>query len=97
MMAVEENIQFTLSDLELFEKKVRNNEAELSEYLRFDKFIQTQGLSTYLNEKIKENGLSSFEDYLYERKRRGIDTSGVTGTILGITSTLKKYLTNTLY
>lgn len=96
-MGTIENTQFTVEELELFEKKVRNNEAEKQEYEKFEKYISFFGLGAYLKDKIRENGLSNLEDYLYERNRRGKDTSIVTGTILGILSAIKRHLTNKLY
>jgi hypothetical protein len=92
-----ENPTYTLDELIVLEKKVTNNIASIADYNKIDDILNSMGLQNIIKEKMRESGIISYADYLVERKLNKIDTSTITGTILGVISALKRTLTNKLF
>jgi hypothetical protein len=94
-MSTIENPQITLLELDKLEDKIKDNSATRDDYIRIDYYIKflTGVLDFFLN-KLKENKIPSYEDFIYQRKKQSSSELNVlVGTALGMISVLKKYVT----
>jgi hypothetical protein len=96
-MATIEKIQYSLDDLNLFEKRVNEGMATADEFMKIDKYIYSvSGVQDLILSKIKEEGMNSYEEYV-TLTNKGKNNSRVLGTTAGVIAALKKLLTNNLH
>jgi hypothetical protein len=95
----EENPKLDISTLSLLNKKIQLNSATGDDYKMLDYFLSPFfGIDFVLN-KLKENNIYSYEEYIIERtkpisqKNRAVDGL-ILGTIMGAISVLEKYISN---
>ncbi|MBI5402584.1 MAG: hypothetical protein HY959_04235 [Ignavibacteriae bacterium] len=89
-----ENPTYSIEELNILEKKVINNLAEIKDYEKIDSILNSMGFNNIIKDKMREFNINSYSEYLLERRIKKMDIAAITGTILGVIAALKKILTN---
>jgi hypothetical protein len=94
-MSTIENPQITLLELDKLEDKIKDNSASKDDYARIDYYTTFLiGVRDFFLNKLKESRITSYEDFIYQRKKQSSSELNVlVGTALGMISVLKKYVT----
>jgi hypothetical protein len=95
----EENPKLDKATLALLNKKISQNEASVNDYKLLDYYLSSFLGKDYILNKLKENNIYSFEEYILERSRpigiknRAVD-GAILGSILGSITVLDKFISN---
>jgi hypothetical protein len=95
----EQNPKLDNITLSLFKNKMQMNTASVEDYKILDYFLSPYFGDGYILNKLKENKIFSYEEYILERtkpisqKNRAVD-GVILGAILGTISVLEKYMSN---
>jgi uncharacterized protein YeeX (DUF496 family) len=96
-MAIPENNKLDREYLRSLEKRVVENKALADDYKNLDDYIQTGiGVQKFILRALNEEGLSTYQQYIDERKQRSntinIFEGALVGKILGAIQVLKSQL-----
>lgn len=92
-----ENPTLNEQNLSLLEKKIETNKADVSDYKRLELYLSSIGVArNYLINLLKEKGIESYEEFIFERnqsfEKKNRDVEGILlGYVLGAIGVLKKY------
>jgi len=92
-MSTIENPKMSVDDLNKLEELIKANKAKSEDYESLDKYLTFLGVSNFFLNKLNENKIDGYADFIYQRKIAPSSTLNMlVGAGLGIISVLKKHI-----
>ncbi|MES2372203.1 MAG: hypothetical protein V4557_06465 [Bacteroidota bacterium] len=97
MMSAVENPKISLQDLNDLEDRIKNNRATSEDYSVLDNYLSFLGVKNYILSTLEKHRINGYEEFIDQRKNySSSEINMLVGSVLGVISTLKKYITGKL-
>lgn len=92
-----ENPHLSIEDLSEMEYAIRQNLADIEVYKALDDYLSFIGVGNYILSALKDNSISGYAQFIDERKKQPrTEINILVGSVLGVVSVLKKYISGKL-